>query len=262
MHGNGSVPSTTADSNIRRSRSGGSRRGLPTGRALVGGLLVPVAAVVVFAAYAGAEDRPSSSVVVARRALDPGQRLTLDDVEVRSIDVPADVADRSFSDASRLVGAVALGPIGAGELVQQGSVRADAADGTGPEFSFAVDRERALAGDVRSGEEVDLLATFGSGSDASTVVVARSARVLHVQEARNGTLGSSGRLVLTVRLASGDEVVDVAHASQVAVITLVRASGDGTPGASGTATSPPRGTPSSSSSSSSAAAAAGRGGQP
>lgn len=238
MHGNGSVPSTAADSSIRRSRSGGSRRGLPTGRALVGGLLVTVSAVVVFAAYAGAQDRPSSSVVVARRVLDPGRRLTADDIEVRAIDVPADVADRSFSDARPLVGAVTLGPIDAGELVQHGSVRTDAADGAGPEFSFPVDRERALAGDVHSGEEVDLLATFGSGSDASTVVVARGARVLHVQEARNGTLASSGRLVLTVALASGEEVVDVAHASQVAVITLVRPSDDGTSGASRTSTSP------------------------
>ena len=128
-----------------------------------------------------------------------------------------------------------LGPVGAGELVQEGAVRVDldgsastgTDEATGPEFSFPVDRERALAGDVRPGEEVDLLATFGSGSDATTEVLARRARVLHVQEARTGTLGSSGRLVLTVGLASDAEVVDVAHASEVAVITLVRPSGKG-----------------------------------
>jgi Flp pilus assembly protein CpaB len=230
MHGNDSVSSTTtggSTNNGRRSRSGGSRRGLPSGRALVGGLLVTMAAVVVFAAYAGAQERPSTSVVVARRDLDPGRQLTADDVEVRTVEVSSELAERSFPSADEVVGAVTLGPIAAGELVQEGSVRPDSAAGSGPEFAFPVDRDRALAGDVRPGEQVDLLATFGSGSDARTEVLARHARVLHVQEARTGTIGSSGRLVLTVGLASDEQVVDVAHASQVAVITLVRPSGHG-----------------------------------
>jgi Flp pilus assembly protein CpaB len=222
MHGSDSVPSTTADSSTRKLRSGGPRRGLPTGRALVGGLLVTVAAVLVFAAYAGATDRPERSVVVARRDVDPGERLEAADLDVRSVDLPADLAGRAFDSADELVGAIALGPIATGELVQEGTVRLGDPEATGPEFSFPVERERALAGDVRAGERIDLLATFGSGSDASTVVLARDARVRHVQESRSGTLGSSGQLVVTVGLASGDEVLDVAHASQVATITVVR----------------------------------------
>ena len=83
-------------------------------------------------------------MVVARRDLDPGERLTADDVEVRAVDAAADVAGRSFPDADQLVGAVTLGPVAAGELVQEGSVRLSAADTSGPEFSFPVDRERAL----------------------------------------------------------------------------------------------------------------------
>lgn len=241
MHGNDSVSSTTTDGGQRQSRSGGARRNVPTGRALVGGLLVTMAAVVVFAAYAGAQERPTTSVVVARHDLDPGERLTADDVEAREVAVPAEVADRSFPDVDVVVGALTLGPIAAGELVQEGSVRTTHDDGSGPQFSFPVERERALAGDVRPGEAVDLLATFGSGSDARTEVLARRARVLHVQETRNGTLGSSGRLVLTVGLASASEVIDVAHASQVAVITLVRpSSGDAStvPDPSGSSGSP------------------------
>ena len=94
--------------------------------------------------------------------------------------------------------------------------------------------ERALAGDVRPGEAVDLLATFGSGSDAAR----SSARPPGPGAARpaapgTGSLGTSGRLVLTVGLASASEVIDVAHASQVAVITLVRpSSGDASTGTS------------------------------
>ena len=231
MHGADAGPSSTADAPQRRSRSGGSRRALPSGRALVGATLIATAAVVVFAAYAGAQARPTTTVVVARHDLDPGDRLTTDALEVRAAEITPELASRSFSDTDGLIGAVALGPVGAGELVQEASVRAgtsgspDLDPGMGPEFSFPVDAERALAGDVRPGEEVDLLATTGTGSDASTMLLAHRARVLHVHEARTGTLGSSGRLVLTVALASGDEVVAVAHASQVAAITVVRPTG-------------------------------------
>ena len=68
-----------------------------------------------------------------------------------------------------------------------------------------------------------MLATFGTGADARTTVVAAGARVLHVQENRSGTLGSSGRMVLTVGLGSGAEVLEVAHAAEVASLTIVRA---------------------------------------
>jgi Flp pilus assembly protein CpaB len=225
MHGpDPATPATTDDGRrLRRARPGGGR---PSGRAVAGGLLVAVAAVLVFSAYAGAGERPTRSMVVARRALAPGHTITGDDVEVRTGDLPDELVGRSFTAVDEVLGAVALGPLGEGDLVQSGSVRQGAGDDR-PEFSFPVEREQALAGDVRPGEEVDLLATFGSGSDAETVVLARGAQIREVDESRNGTIGSSGRLVLTVGLASGDEVLDLAHAAQVATITVVRAGGAG-----------------------------------
>ena len=231
MHGpDPATPATTDDGRQpRRTRTGVGR---PSGRAVAGGLLVAVAAVLVFSAYAGAGERPTRPMVVARRALPPGRTITADDVEVRTGDLPDELAGRSFTAVDEVVGAVALGPLAEGDLVQSGAVRRGAGDDR-PEFSFPVEREQALAGDVRTGEEVDLLATFGSGSDAETVVLARGAQVREVDESRSGTIGSSGRLVLTVGLASGNEVLDLAHAAQVATITVVRAG-------SGTAAGPSR----------------------
>jgi Flp pilus assembly protein CpaB len=229
MHGTDSTSSTAAGSTIRRDRSGGSRRALPTGRALVGGLLVTLAAVVVFATYAGAQATPTSTVVVTTRALEPGARLSTADVELRTVDLGDELVGRSFGSVDDVVGAVALAPLDAGDLVQASAVRtADAgSDPDAPQFSFALDRDRALNGELRPGEIVDLLATFGTGTSASTKVLASSARVLAVEQAGSGTLGSSGRVVLTVALDDDDTVLDVAHASQVAAITVVRASGDG-----------------------------------
>ncbi|HEY6530829.1 MAG TPA: SAF domain-containing protein [Acidimicrobiales bacterium] len=189
-----------------------------------------VAAVLVFSTYAGAQHRPSTTVVVATRSVDPGTRLRAADVELRTMDLGNDIAGRAFDSVDELIGAVTLAPLTEGDLVQTSAVRrADpgTVDPAEPQFSFPVDRDRALNGDLRSGEMVDLLATFGTGASASTKVLASEALVLAVEQAGSGTLGSSGRLVLTVALDSDDTVLDVAHASQVAAITVVRSSGSG-----------------------------------
>jgi Flp pilus assembly protein CpaB len=196
----------------------------------VGGLLVTVAAVLVFAGYAGAQASPTTEVVVASGDLDPGDRITAADVELRTTDVGDDLSARAFDSVDELVGAVVLAPLAEGDLVQGSAVRvagSGAAQAALPQFSFPVDRDRALNGELRAGELVDILATFGTGSSATTEVLAHRARVLAVQSAGSGSLGSSGRIVLTVALASDDVVVEVAHASQVAAITVVRSSGAG-----------------------------------
>jgi hypothetical protein len=121
-----------------------------------------------------------------------------------------------------LAGAVALAPIGEGELVQRSAVLTGGPTEPTRQFSFPVDRERALNGDLRAGERVDVLATYGSGSDATTTVLARDANVIRVTDAKTGSLGSSGKLIVTLALTSPDQLLDAVHAAQVASITVVR----------------------------------------
>ena len=226
-----SDPSTTAPLGLER-----RRRGLPGGRAVVGALLVAVAAVGVFAAYAGADSAPSRTAVVASGALAAGHRVMDHDVEVVEVDLPDAVAGRTFAAADLVVGAVTLAPLEPGELVQRSAVAVSpsGADPTRPgsEFSFAVDKERAVNGDLQRGEEVDVLATYGTGDDAYTMVVARRARLLALDGSARSTIGSTGRLVVTLALGSADQVLQVAHASEVASVTLVRATraADSAPG--------------------------------
>jgi Flp pilus assembly protein CpaB len=222
----GAPPSAPHHPDRRRSR----RTPLPSGRAVLGGLLVAVAALGVFAAYAGAQQPPRTTVVVATTSLPAGHRLSPSDLRTVQVDLPAGTASSTYASVDDLVGAVTLAPLDAEELVQRSAVLA--ADADAPpvhEFSFPLERERAVDGDLRPGERVDLLATYGTGSDAYTVVLARGAVVSAVDDASSGSLTSSGSLVLTLALGSADEVLDVAHASQVASLTVVRATlaGDG-----------------------------------
>jgi Flp pilus assembly protein CpaB len=107
---------------------------------------------------------------------------------------------------------------------------ADGGDGAvGREFSFPVDRERAMNGRLQPGESVDVLVTYGTGDSARTLVVAPGVRLLDVTEAGKATLGSNGKVVVTLLLTDAEQLLQAAHASAVGAVTLVRSTG-ATPG--------------------------------
>lgn len=215
------APEPQTDTPRRRARSHG--RGVPSGRAVVGGLLIAVAAVGAFAVQARADGAPHQRAVVVRSDVPAGHRLTSGDLGEVAVDLPAGSDASVFHSSAELVGAVTLAPLRADELVQHSAVLTGGAEHpTGHEFSFPVDRERAVGGDLQRGEAVDLLATFGTGADAYTTVLARRASVVDVASAGRGTLAGGGELVLTVALPSADQVLDAAHAAQVAELTVVR----------------------------------------
>ncbi|MEY2475802.1 MAG: hypothetical protein QOG87_1117 [Actinomycetota bacterium] len=194
---------------------------LPAGRAVVGGFLVALAATIVFAAYTGATTEPQERVVVARRALAPGVHLTQADLTLAPMQVPSSVGFRAIAP---LVGATVVGPVGRGELIQANGVVADGGRATERQLSVPIDSSRAVSGDLRAGDRVDVAATFGSGDDAYTVFVVRSAQVLSRQQAGGG-LGSNKSEVIVLSLPSATDALAVAHAVSVGQLMVVRATG-------------------------------------
>ena len=198
-------------------------RGLPSGRAVVGGLLVAVAGVGVFGAWLSATAGPTSSYVVASHDIAPGHRVTRADLALVRLRLPASLRARAFDDVGVLVGATTLGPLARDELVQAGDLVRSASPGT-RELSFPVDADRALGGHLRPGEQVDVIATYGSGADAYTLVVARAVRIVDVELGR-GTLGDRSRVVLTIALERNDDDLALVHAAQAGEVSVVRATG-------------------------------------
>ena len=198
------------------------RPGKPNSRTIVGGLLVSTAALAAFLIATGAGGTPQQSIVISRRALVAGERLDSSTLTTTTVERKTANIFHGFTTIDQLAGAVALAPIGEGELVQRSAVLTGGPSEPTREFSFPIDRDSALNGDLRSGERVDVLATYGSGTDAATTVLARDANVIRSTDAKSGTLGSSGKLIITLALASADQLLDAAHAAQVASITVVR----------------------------------------
>ena len=197
---------------------------IPRQRAVLGGFLIALAAALAFVASTRGSATPSTNLAIARQALTPGTRLTAADVELVSIPVTEDLAAHGFDSLDALIGASTLAPVDSGELIQRSAVRPSSA-GAEPGFSFPIDREHAVGGDLRPGDIVDVLATFGSGIDAETAVLARSVRLSDISETDPSSVSGSGSLIITATFASADQVLDIAHAAQVAALTLIRTTG-------------------------------------
>lgn len=203
---------------LNRARSG---RGLPTGRALVGALLVAVA---VLGTFALGNDGHDSTVayVVARTSIDAGQVIAAEDLTTRRLHLDPDVADGAFVDSGAIVGSVALAALEPGDLVQR-SVVGPSGPGESGRFELTLTVPTgATPPSLRRGERVTILATLGSGADATTRAVLEAIEVVDLRSVDD--LGG-GDMVLTVALDDPALLVAGAHAAQVGEITVIRMTG-------------------------------------
>ena len=189
----------------------------------MGGLLVAASAVGLFSLSTGAQSGPRQSYVVARHAVAPGARLTEADLARLPADLPPQLERHAFRDIRTLVGATVVAPLAAGDLVQSSAVVAKPSDPASREVTFGVARH-TLAPNLEPGERVDVVATYGSGADATSAVVLHQALVVGLDRGRE-RVGEGGDAAVTVAVENADDAVALAHAVQLAKLTLVRATG-------------------------------------
>lgn len=194
------------------------RRSLPGGRAVVGGLLMAVAALGVFVAYSRASARPTAPVVVASTRLLAGETITAEDVHLVEADLPTEVATGTFGAAEDVIGRIALGPIAEGEILQAGLVTDDVSGGARHEVALTLPRAQVAVGRLKQGEQVDLFVTAGN----ATELVVRSAEVVQLGSAGDGSITSDREVELVVAVPSGDAVTALVHALRTGDVTVVR----------------------------------------
>ncbi|HZQ84893.1 MAG TPA: SAF domain-containing protein [Acidimicrobiales bacterium] len=159
------------------------RRPLPGGRAITGGFLVALAAVGVFAAASHTRADRREPYVVARHDLRVGSRIGPSDVGVERMQLSTGLATRrAFHRTAQVVGAVVVGPVGSGELIQAASLASHAGPRESRQVSLPIDAARAVGGRLVAGDIVDVAATLGAGGSAETTWIVRR----HVLAARLG----------------------------------------------------------------------------
>ena len=94
-----------------------------------------------------------------------------------------------------------------------------------PELSFAIDTDRAVAGSLQPGDRIDLFATYGSGPDSSTSLVVPSAELRAVSDGGSNGLNGGRRHVLTVALADREAALALTNAVRAGELTVVRSTG-------------------------------------
>lgn len=193
------------------------RTGLPGTRAVAGGLLITLAAIGVFLAYADAAGGPSDRVVIARHALRIGEVIDAADLRVVTAELPAD-ATGSFADIDSLLGRVALGPIGEGEIIQAGSLTDDRAGSPAHEVALLLPREQVAVGHLKQGERVDVFVT----RDDRTTSVVRGAQVVQIGTEDDGSLAGPREVTIVVAAPTGEAAAALVHALRTGDVTVVR----------------------------------------
>lgn len=197
---------------------------LPSGRAALGALLCTLAALLTVVAYSHANRRPTARYVVAGHDLEPGTALSLGDLAYATAELPASLRSRAIANATDLLDATVLGPVGKGELIQLGNVIKKAGGPHTSEISFPIDAALAAAGRLRPGDRVTVLATVGSGSDTNTRIIAQDIAVAHVDRPDTG-LGPGRAIVITLAVDNNLDTAELAQAVAVGKLMLVRTTG-------------------------------------
>lgn len=196
-----------------------SSRRLPSGRAVIGALLITLSVLAVLLVIRLDEDSSFREVVVARRDLAPGTVVASDDVTLVRIRLDQSV-ESLFSDPQEVTGSVLLGPVARLDLLQRSQV-ADPTSAGEPgglaEVTVAVEPDRAPA-DLAPGELVSILATFTDDDPDRTVVVADRIVVLSYQ--REGD-DFGGDAVLRLGLGDGQKALDIVHAAQTGELSVL-----------------------------------------
>lgn len=180
-----------------------------------------VAVIGTWLAVSGPGGDPAQRYVVARRAMAPGHTVTAADVAVARYDLPAGFRGRTFADTDEVVGSVVLGPLAAGDLVQGTAVTTADRSGPAAEFSFAVDAEWALAGELRIGDRIDVYATADDRTGTARRVLT-NVTVQRLSDPGDGGLADDGRLTITVSAPDADALGEAVSATRNASITVVR----------------------------------------
>jgi SAF domain len=197
----------------------GGRSTLPSGRAVVGGLLIALAVFGTFVAYRGVTNANTQHYVVARQRIEAGAVIVPDDLAVVVGNLPTAVAKQTFADLANVTNQRAKGPIEAGDIIHPDALTLSKDSRDVWEIAVPVTPGGDLAGGLQVGETVEVVLTSKNPPNESTVIVPDA--VVAATTRADSVLGGGGTLV-TLDVHSEAEAVAVAGAGAKGTVGLAR----------------------------------------
>lgn len=169
----------------------------------------------------GGADEPDRRHLVAAVDLAPGDTIDPTMVQPVAMGLPPPVARHALTEVGDVADLTARVAVPAGAVLHAGQFRADPIDAAGgPEVTISVPVRRALGGRLATGDALDVIATYGSGTEGFSAVVAAGAIVTEVAPV-DDALGVEPTVTVTVRLGPRDDVLAVVHAAHADALSLV-----------------------------------------
>jgi len=202
------------------------RRNLPSGRAVVGALLVTLSGLGLYAANQAATASPHSTWIVARHRIPTGHRITAADLGLARMQLIDETEAVSFSDPADVIGRRALSELEPNELVQHSDIaRRMQPSGSARRLTLELTRAQALDGQLATGDRVDIVAT--GAEPGSTRLIVSGALVAGVNVGSADSVGSSAAVRVALVVADEDAAQLMIDSSEHGKVTLIVAADDG-----------------------------------
>jgi Flp pilus assembly protein CpaB len=160
-------------------------------------------------------------------ARDLGSGIVLDESDLTIVDVKleSDQLSSYLLAGETVEGAVLVRPLHAGELVPTSATAAGDGAVPGRSLTIPVAPEHANGGDLRPGDLVDVLGTFGAGSErARTVVLVSGVEVVDLLTAGGLVAGEQSAVGVTVAVTPED-AQRLVFAIRTAEVDVMRVTG-------------------------------------
>jgi len=164
-------------------------------------------------------------VLVAARAVQPGEVITAADLRVADISLAGGVAHLPAAMRDQIVGRVAAEPLWDGKLLASGSVSQSPPLPAGMvAMSLSLKPDHAVSGSIRPGDAVAVIASTAPGrSKQQTTILFTSVSVLSVKHAE-ATEGGGVLVTLRLRLEEARSLAAARAAGSVDLVLLSGAS--------------------------------------
>ena len=174
-------------------------------------------------------------VAIAATGLSAGTVVTAADLYRVAMQVPRGVSLPPPLTLGNLVGRVLLIPVARGQEVFANEAAAPRSGKAMRQISFGLPLSHALAGALAVGDRVDVLATSGTGSGATTTVLGRGLAVTAVTVPQAGlSAASDPTIAVTLACPDSETALQIANGASSQTIWLDLANGVAPPDDPGT----------------------------